>query len=165
MTKSVNGKQKGSSFERKIANLLSDRFKDYLKIEKGFRRNPDSGSFFGGQNQSRTETYGTEFAVFGDLICPSEFNYSIECKHYKTAPTFQSVISGDVKQWDTWLSQANQDAGKAKKKTMLLVKYNNTDEIVFVVEEEPTLHLCLKYKGMFVYKLTDFLGMDDSKFF
>ena len=35
----VNGKDKGSTFERKIANLFSNRFKDFLKIEKGFRRN------------------------------------------------------------------------------------------------------------------------------
>jgi len=81
----VNGKQKGNSFERKIANLLSDRFKEHTGIESSFRRNPDSGSFFGGSNHSRTEKYDTEFAIFGDLICPKSFAYSVECKHYKTA--------------------------------------------------------------------------------
>ena len=47
----VNGKAKGNSYERKIANLLSARFKDYTGIDQSFRRNPDSGSYFGGQNQ------------------------------------------------------------------------------------------------------------------
>lgn len=160
----VNGKQKGNNFERKVANLLSDRFKEHLGIEKGWRRNPDSGSFFGGQNQTRTETYGTEFAIFGDLICPKAFLYSIECKHYKTAPSFQSIMNGEVKQWDTWIEQAEQDAKKAEKKMLLLVKYNNVDELVFVDDTE-ALDLRLTYKGKKVYKLVDFLTMDTTKFF
>jgi hypothetical protein len=35
MTKRVNGKQKGNGFERKIANLLSERFAEILGIEQG----------------------------------------------------------------------------------------------------------------------------------
>lgn len=163
MTK-VNGKNKGNIFERKISNLLSDKFKDHLGLEKGFRKNPGSGSFFGGRNQSRTETYGTESAVFGDLICPSSFTYSVECKHYKSPPSFQSIISGDVKQWDIWLAQAEQDSKKAEKKMLLVVKYNNVDELVFVNDPEE-LHLCFMYKGKYVYKFTEYLEIDISKFF
>ncbi len=164
MNKQVNGKQKGNTFERKIANTFSDRFRDMLGIEKGFRRNPDSGSFFGGQNESRTEVYGTEFAVFGDLICPKTFLYSIECKHYKSAPSFQSLVNADVKQWDLWISQAEQDSQKSNKKMLLIVKYNSVDEIVFVDNSED-LPLCFIYKGKSIYKLSDFLTMDNSKFF
>jgi hypothetical protein len=160
----VNGKNKGNTFERKIANLLSDRFKEHLGIEKGFRRNPDSGSFFGGQNQSRTETYGSEFAIYGDLICPKTFQYSIECKHYKSAPSFQSVINADVKQWDGWLEQAVQDAKNSNKKMLMIVKYNNVDELVFV-DEPQALELRLTYCGRYVYKLSDFLGLDNTTFF
>lgn len=164
MAKQVNGKQKGNTFERKIANLFSDRFKVVTGIEKSFRRNPDSGSFFGGQNESRTETYGTEFAVFGDLICPKSFLYSIECKHYKSAPSFQSFINADVKQWDLWISQAEQDSQKSSKHMMLIVKYNSVDELVFVDTSE-LLPLCFIYKGKSVYRLTDFLTLNDNKFF
>ena len=105
----VNGKQKGNGFERKIANLLSETFEPYLGISNGFRRNPDSGSFWGGSNLHRTLTHDTNYAVFGDLICPKNFKYSIECKHYKTAPSLQAIINQSVKQWDTWLEQAEQD--------------------------------------------------------
>lgn len=160
----VNGKNKGSTFERKISNLLSGRFKIYLGIEKGFRRNPDSGSFFGGINESRTEIYGTEFAVFGDLICPKNFLYSIECKHYKSAPGLQSIINHDVKQWDTWILQAEQDSKKSNKKMCLIIKYNSVDEIVFLSSAE-NLPLCFTYKEKFVYKLSDLLSLDDLKFF
>lgn len=163
-TAKVNGKSKGNTFERKIANLLSARFSNYTGIKSPFRRNPDSGSFFGGANESRTETYGTEFAIFGDLICPKSFVYSVECKHYKTPPSFQSVLSSDVAQWDKWIAQAEQDSKKSDKKFLLLVKYNNVDEFVFIDGTE-NLELRFTYKGKNVYKLSDFLGMDDSKFF
>ena len=80
----VNSKQKGNTFERKIANYLSERFQTYIGVEKAWKRNTDSGSFFGGKNQSRTEQYLTEHQQFGDIISPESFKYVIECKHYKT---------------------------------------------------------------------------------
>ncbi len=164
MTK-VNGKNKGNGFERKIANLLSDRFVSYLGIEKGFRRNPDSGSFFGGSNHSRTEVYDTEFAVFGDLICPKKFKFSIECKHYKSAPTFQSILNEDVKQWDLWLEQASQDSKKSSREMLLIIKYNNVDEFVFVDDTYPLIQIKFKYKSKNAYKLSDLLTLPEINFF
>ena len=105
----VNGKQKGNKFERDIANKLSDRFKAHTGIEKSFRRNPDSGSFFGGTNIQRMDIYDTDYALYGDLICPRNFNFSIECKHYKNAPPLNAIMTQKVTEWDTWLSQAAQD--------------------------------------------------------
>jgi hypothetical protein len=164
MTK-VNGKNKGSTFERKIANLLSDRFKSFLGIEKGFRRNPDSGSFFGGQNETRTETYGTEFAIFGDLICPKSFLYSIECKHYKSAPSFQSLLNADIKEWDLWIKQAEQDSIKSSKKMLLIIKYNNVSEFVITDSIIQNCRISLYDKNKFVYNLSDILSLDNSLFF
>lgn len=162
----VNGKNKGSVFERKIANLLSARFKDYLGIPLGFRRNPDSGAFFGGSNQSRTEKYDTDFAIFGDLICPKTFLYSIECKHYKSPPSFQSVLKNEVTQWDKWLLQSHQDAAQSEKTSMLIIKYNNVDEFAIVDDEFPSsIRSCFKYKTNYVYRLEDILTLDNSYFF
>lgn len=159
----TNGKNKGNTFERKIANILSDRFKDYLKIEKGFRRNPDSGSFFGGSNESRTEIYDSDFAIFGDLICPKSFKFSIECKHYKSAPSFQSFITKEVKEWDQWIKQAEQDSRKSNKEMFLLVKYNNVEEIVFLNLDLPGV--VFEYKGKKVYRFSDILLLENSFFF
>ena len=161
----VNGKAKGNGFERKIANLLSTRFQAKTGIESGFRRNPDSGSFFGGTNKKRTETYDLDYAVFGDLICPKNFSYSIECKNYKSAPSFQSVINHKVTQWDTWLKQANQDAESSKKLLAMIVKYNNVDEIVFIKHLLPINAHYIMYQEYYVYKLSDFLSCDDTLFF
>ena len=160
----VNGKSKGSNFERKIANLLSSRFTVKLGIKNGFRRNPDSGSFFGGSNSTRTENYSLDYAIFGDLICPKDFAYSIECKHYKSPPSFKSVVCHDVKQWDTWLGQAEQDSASSNRKMSLVGKYNNVDEIVFLKNTFPTAHFT-KYKGYYIYQLSDWLTQDDSEFF
>ena len=167
MTKRVNGKSKGNGFERKIANLLSARFAQHLGIEQGFRRNPDSGSYFGGSNTQRTQTHSLDYAIFGDLICPRTFNFSIECKHYKSAPSFQSVLDHDVKQWDTWLTQAQQDADNSGKKLALIIKYNNVSELVFTnnpLHGSLTPRLTYKQK-YYVYTLKELLTLDDTHFF
>lgn len=160
----VNGKNKGNAFERKMANLLSARFKDYLNLESSFRRNADSGSFFGGSNTYRTKQYDLDNACFGDLMCPKHFKYSIECKHYKTPPSFQSVFAKEVKQWDTWISQAEQDALNANKLPLLIIKYNNVPEFVFV-KEKLNIPEIIEYKGHYSYLLSELLTLSNDMFF
>lgn len=163
--KKVMGKSKGNSFERKIANLLSARFSDLLKVPTGFRRNPDSGSFFGGSNVSRVDTHDTDYAIFGDLICPRSFLFSIECKHYKSAPSFQLLLNEDVKQWDKWILQAEQDSKKSNKHMLLIIKYNNVDEFAFTSTELENIRIAFVYKDKFAYKLSDLLLQPDNVFF
>ena len=127
-------KAKGNSFERKIANALSQRFESHTGIKQAFRRNIDSGSFFGGSNNKRVETHDTEKATFGDIICPSTFDFSLECKHYKSPPSFSLLVKQDCKDWDKWIQQADQDARNANKKMAIVIKYNNVDEIVILNE-------------------------------
>jgi len=161
----VNGKSKGSTFERKIANLLSARFEPITGIPQGFRRNPDSGSFFGGTNKKRTETHDLGHANFGDLICPEAFKFSVECKFYKSGPTFASIVKGQVTQWDDWIKQASQDAQSSGKDMMLIIKYNSIEEIVFLSQPVVTLELILPYKDVYGYRLADVLTMDNKNFF
>jgi hypothetical protein len=166
----VNGKSKGSSFERKIANLLSARFEPITGIKQSFRRNTDSGSYFGGSNQRRVVTHDLDHANFGDLICPKNFGFSIECKFYKTGPSFASLVKGKVTQWDEWIAQAKQDAKNSGKLMMLIVKYNGVDELVFVEAEMLGLTLVLPYtvapfNTVYGYRFNDFLKLTDDNFF
>jgi hypothetical protein len=161
----VNGKNKGSGFERKMANLLSSRFEPVTGIKQGFRRNPDSGSFFGGTNKKRTETHDLDHANFGDLICPVDFKYSVECKHYAKGPTFTAIVKGEVADWDKWIKQAKQDADSSKKLMMLIIKYNSVDEIVFLDSAIPSLTLVLPYKDVVGYRLKDLLSLPNTTFF
>lgn len=162
--KRVNGKSKGNTFERKIATLFSGRFAEITGIESSFRRNQDSGSFYGGSNQKRIATHDLDNAFFGDIICPKSFLYSIECKHYRTPPTVQSIISENVSMWDKWISQAKQDGISSSKKVMLIVKYNNTDELVFL-SEKFDIKTIFTYKCNYIYRLQDVLLLEDSIFF
>jgi hypothetical protein len=161
----VNGKNKGNSQERKIANLLSARFKDITKLEKSFIRNSDSGSYFGGSNQRRKETHDLTHAHFGDIICPDNFKFSIECKFYKSGPSFASIVKGEITQWDGWLKQASQDAENSKKEMLLIVKYNGIEEIIFL-NQKLELPLLFVYKDKYnIYKLADMLTLPDGIFF
>jgi hypothetical protein len=162
---SINSKNKGSTFERKISTALSARFAALTGITTAFRRNPDSGAFFGGGNKSRTDTHDVDHANFGDLLCPVGFKYSIECKHYKTPPTFNAMMSGDVKQWDGWLQQVEQDSAKSNRSPLLIIKYNNVSEIAVVKQLHPDISLRFAYKLNYFYLLEDLLTLPDSVFF
>ena len=160
----MNSKNKGNSFERKIANRLSVRFELITGIKQSFRRNPDSGSFFGGTNQKRTITHNIEKASFGDIICPGNFVYNIECKHYSKSPSFSSILSQNVKQLDDWIKQAEQDSKNINKKLAIIIKYNNVEEFV-LVDELISNKGHITYKNYFLITLTHFLDLPDNIFF
>lgn len=161
----MNSKNKGNTFERKIANLLSERFLEVTGIAKSFRRNADSGSFFGGTNKFRTETHDLSKASFGDIITPEEFAFSIECKHYKAPPSFASMVKQEVADFDKWIAQAEQDAESSGKLPCIIVKYNNVPEIVLLREAFGTLGAIARYKTYEIVPLADFLDQEDVWFF
>ena len=160
----INSKNNGNTFERKISNLLSKRFEEKTGLKQAFRRNTDSGSFFGGTNQKRVDTHNTENATFGDINCPKAFRYSVECKHYKKAPSMNNIMQQNYKEWDSWISQAEQDSKNSGKKMFIIVKYNNVEEVVIVSEQVPLVYN-MPYKHCFVVLLKDFLKQDDTVFF
>ena len=161
----VNSKNKGNTFERKVAKTLSERFKVRTGIDNSFRRNIDSGSFFGGKNKARTESYDLEKATMGDLVCPSSFKFSIECKHYKDAPSFLSILKQDNKTLDKWLEQAQQDAENADKHALVVAKFNNVPEMAFVKTEVWGRSADMHYKGFVIVLLDAFLEAEDDFFF
>jgi hypothetical protein len=161
----VNSKNKGNTFERKIAKALSERFKERTGIDNSFRRNIDSGSFFGGKNKTRTETYDLEKATMGDLVCPSAFKFSIECKHYKDAPSFLSILKQDNKTLDRWLEQAQQDAVGCDRMALVVAKFNNVPEMAFVKADVWNAHADMHYKGFVIVLFDRFLEAPDNFFF
>lgn len=162
---STNSKNKGNTFERKIANALCERFAAYTGIEKSFRRNPDSGSFFGGGNKSRAETHDTDKASFGDIIAPKDFKFTIECKHYKTAPAMAAMIKQEYAIYDKWIEQAENDASKGDTDMLLIVKFNNVPEFVIVDKKFSHLPNFGVYKGYVLVALEEILKEQDDFFF
>lgn len=100
-------KVKGSSYERKIAKILKDKF----KIE--FHRTPQSGGF------AKSKNRGNDFK--GDIV-PLEddldFKLHIECKDQKT--------------WklNDWLNQAKEDCPDDKTPVVIFHKYNTCEDFI-----------------------------------
>jgi hypothetical protein len=161
----INSKAKGNTFERKVSKILSDRFCERTGLEVAFRRNIDSGSFFGGRNQIRASTHDLDKATFGDIVTPVDFAFTVECKHYKTPPTFASIMKQNNKQLDTWLEQAEQDAESSGKKLVVIAKFNNVDEMAVVKELFGTMKSVINYKEYSICTLEDFLAQDTDHFF
>jgi hypothetical protein len=161
----MNSKDKGNGFERKISKIFSERFKIVTGKDQSFRRNIDSGSFFGGSNQKRTATHNLEKATFGDIMCPGNFLYNIECKHYKSPPSFNAILGQSCKEWDTWIKQSIQDSLNAEKKPLLIIKYNNVNEFVILQEIPNNLVYIMKYKNCYILTLETLLSLPDTEFF
>lgn len=165
--KKVNGKKKGNSFEREISNKFSKRFEEITGIEKSFRRNSDSGSFFGGKQKVRTEQYDLDNACFGDIMTPKNFKFTLECKSYHTPPTIASILKSNIKNWDEWIEQSESDAESANKKQFLVVKYNNIPEMA-IIKDDLThfgIYPTILYKEYKVYNLNDVFTLSDDFFF
>lgn len=157
------GKNKGSTFERQIANYLSERFKEYTGIDKSFRRNSDSGSFFGGSNQSRVNTHSAAHQNFGDILSPEDFRWNIECKCYKDPFSLNSILLQKNKILDDWLCQAEQDAGYAGRAPLLIIKFNNCE--IFVMTKNIDSNAKFYYKEYRAYLLDHFFSGPDVSFF
>lgn len=161
MTK-INSKAKGNTFERKIANLLSERFEAHTGIKQSFRRNADSGSFMGGKNQSRMLTHDLSKATFGDLITPDNFKFTIECKAYKVPLSFKALVDQKCAFLDSWISQAEQDANNSGKLVLIIVKFNGIEPVAITKYWDNAF---ATYKGYYIQSLSDFIGLADSRLF
>jgi len=129
----INSKGKGDKFEREVSKFLSGHFKDILKVDNAFQRNRSSGAYLGGKNSHRAIGMLEEQKIVGDIITPSNFVYEIECKHYRTPPTYKQLITGKIAQWDKWIKQALSDVKTSGKYSMMLfIKYNLNPEIIIV---------------------------------
>ena len=68
----VNGKAKGNRSELEVVKLLSESFKEL------FSRSPNSGGF--GTSHARFLTKQVDTLFSGDVLCPTNFIFSIENK-------------------------------------------------------------------------------------
>jgi len=137
----MSANSKGKDFERKIAKLFSKRFKSRTGIDNSFMRNlTGSGAFFGGKNAHRAKTVSDKDLNTGDIVTPLNFNYTIECKHYKTPPSFGGIVKQKILQWDKWIDQVMTDSKTSGKKPLLIVKYNLIPEILLVPETDTSFY-------------------------
>ena len=120
-------KQKGSSFEREVAQFLSSLYNE------SFIRAPGSGAYVGGKNQQRMEFLheGQIRSFKGDIVTGQSFTkFNAECKSYADFP-FHLVLTGDCKQLNTWLDQMMAVA-EPNDLNILFMKFNRKGRYVAV---------------------------------
>ena len=120
-------KQKGSSFEREVAQFLSSLYNE------SFIRAPGSGAYVGGKNQQRMEFLheGQIRSFKGDIVPGQSFTkFNAECKSYADFP-FHLVLTGDCKQLNTWLDQMMAVA-EPNDLNILFMKFNRKGKYVAV---------------------------------
>lgn len=128
----VNSKNKGNRFERAICKF----FKDWSGYE--FSRVPASG----GLRWKKTDN------ITSDITCTDpkharKFPFSIECKSYQDI-RFEHILLGNktCKIASFW-KQASDDAKRADKIPILIMKYNNMPkgEAFFMVDKSTALKI------------------------
>lgn len=146
-------KTKGKSYERYIANFLSDLYKE------SFTRVPHSGAYIGGQNFTRIDKLSENQTrgFKGDIIPPDTFPLLvIEAKNYGEFQWHNLALGKDVKQLNEWIKQA-QESCEEKDKWLLCVKISRQGEFVLW---DPSLWADLDTDNMY----NQFFYTDASKF-
>jgi len=135
-------KNKGSAFEREVAQLLNDIFET-----TEFARSPGSGAYFGGSNSTRKRGDHVKDVMVGDLITPKSFPYSIECKSYAAAhgPNPYNLISGSDRMMDTWLNQLMHDSNTKRAAPLLFFKITRRGTWVVALSTFGADLPCTKY--------------------
>lgn len=119
-------KRKGSSFERDVAQKLSEI------TGESFIRAPGSGAYVGGKNAHRKEfLHEGQIRTFkGDIVPgPSYSNWNIECKSYADFPFHTLVAGKSVLPLDKWIDQMLdvEDEGDIN---LLFMKFNRKGTFV-----------------------------------
>ena len=157
--KRLNSKNKGNTFQRKVAGLFNERFKT-----TEFCPTPGSGAF------ATTHNLPSYLKIHGDLITPKDFDFCIECKKGYNKENLGSLFNPKSDFWGFW-EQANRDA-KAAKKEPLLVIQQDRQKILVMTKHYPAilntnnyLHLMRGENHVTILELSDLFGLGDTFFF
>lgn len=163
------GKSKGSSFEAKVAKMLS------AALPINFIKSPGSGARIGGKNFA---TIGSMMGIdtqklFNADVVPVnekaegfEFKFSIECKSYATPDNFTSLVSGSANVFK-WFEESVIDSAKINRHPILIFKWNHTPIFVAVIAGttnslvEPKLTLSRPNRQLDIYELDELLKYSD----
>ena len=136
--KAVNSKQKGNSFEGKIAKMLTAALSPLC-----FMRSPSSGARLGGKNfQKFGALFGEEaIRLFSADVVPTNekdtnlvFKFSIECKFYASSDSFETIVAGNSHIFG-WMKESIVDAQKTQKIPIVVFKWNRSPIYVAALKD------------------------------
>lgn len=113
-------KRLGKDFEYEVRDLLREQ----TGIES-FERVPTSGAWIGGQNSYKAQTGREDVTeiMAGDLICPPEWRWTVECKNHVDIPIHQLFLGEGCQSVDEFLHQLLQSSQTANKEPLLFMKW------------------------------------------
>jgi len=154
-------KTKGKTFEREVANYLSEIYND------SFTRVPDSGGYVGGKNAIRKEklTEGQVRAHKGDIIPPDDWKYfNVECKNYAEFPFHHLLSLGPIPILEDWISQTLQAADPGDCNTLI---FRITRKGTFIATQLPNnfivnRHLDYTDKAQNVWRISNMIDFFEN---
>ena len=160
-TKKVNGKAKGKTFEREVANFLTETY------GQKFIRTPNSGAFVGGGNAYRKQLMDEkQVKIFkGDLIPPDDWVYlNTEAKNYKDF-LFHMLFTEESKVLDTWIDQMKHVA-EPNDCNIIFMKFNRKGRWVCYEDNNPfKVSVSIPYKGWVFCAWENFWTTENTELF
>lgn len=154
----INSKNKGNAGERAVCKILKDRWPDYE-----WMRVPSSGARLGQSNKIKYSAIeeNVKEVLSGDIICPTNFKFSIESKCYADISFWD--IFNESSDLHSWMDQCSNDAEFANKLPMLVVKINRHKH--FAAIRIKLDNYIFEHRGFYFYNLDDLLKFNDELFF
>ena len=152
----IHSGHKGDRGEKAVIKLLADRF------GLPFSRVPDSGA----RSSQVALPEELKSAYVGDIVCPINFLWCVECKNgYDADINFDTIFFKATKnsQIDGFLDQATTDAKKIKRKPMLCWKKTGKPFLAFT-HEHGLGDYWFKYRDWYACPLTELLKLPDNVF-
>ena len=145
-------KSKGNRLEREIRDSLNTAFNT-----EEFARTPSSGAIMGLSNWEKNKNLenSTKRALGSDIICPSWFQFSIECKNYGDKPNYAKVLVSSDTDLDGWVGEVLFDAINAKRTPILFFRTTRKGTFVvlpkhFITMIDASEYNYMRYKQEFV---------------
>ena len=155
--KRLNSKNKGNTFQRKVAGLLNERFRT-----TEFCPTPGSGAF------ATTHNLPEYLKIHGDLITPKDFIFCLECKKGYNKENLGSLFNPNSVFWEFW-KQAKRDADKAKKHPMLVIQQDRQKILVMtdsiLPENLNSITIIRDNCSYVIHELLDLLTLPNDFFF
>lgn len=159
--KRINSKAKGGRFERKIADILNERFKT-----KDFCRTPGSGAF------ATTHNLPEHLKIYGDLITPKDFNFIFELKSGYNKEGISNIFN-ENSILRKMIAQVERDSEKSLKKFILVIGQDRQDIVILTNAIIPTNFsfnndfgiISIGAKAYTLMKFSDLLKHQDNFFY
>ena len=154
--KRVNSRTKGNTFERKIATTLNSRFNT-----NEFCRSPGSGAF------ATTHSLPKHLQIYGDLITPQNFKFTIECKKGYNKENLCGFFkeNSDVR---SFIRQATRDSIKSNKPFLVVFQQDRKTILSIFKKEDLNYKILNDYIEWSKYIICPFdqlLKLEDSIFY